>query len=88
MHKKLKIAPDTALLCTGAINDLAGVMLYPYERFHWIQGENNTVRDLKLEPGDFLMHGVALNNYDLTFVFVAYVENVADIDGCILSGIL
>ena len=34
------------------------------------------------------MHGVALNNYDLTFVFVAYIENVADIDGCILSGIL
>ena len=34
MHKKLKIAPDTALLCAGTINDLAGVMLYPYERFH------------------------------------------------------
>ena len=87
MHKKPEIAADTALLCAGAINDLAGVMLYPYERFHWIQGESNTVRHLKLEPGDFLMHGWPLI-YDLTIVFVAYVENVADIVGCILSGIL
>lgn len=87
MHKKPKIAPDTALLGTGAINDLAGVILYPYERFHWIQRGNNTVRDLKLEPGDFLMHGKPLI-YDLTFVFALYKENMADIDGCILSGIL
>lgn len=28
MHKKPEIAPDTALLCAGAINDLAGVTLY------------------------------------------------------------
>ena len=87
MHKKPEIAPDTALLCAGTINDLAGVILYPYERFHWIQGKNNTVRDLKLEPGDFLMHGKPLI-YDLTFVFALYIENVDDIDGCILFGIL
>ena len=28
MHKKPEIAPDTALLCAGTINDLAGVILY------------------------------------------------------------
>ena len=26
--------------------------------------------------------------YDLAFVFALYIENVADIDGCILFGIL
>ena len=33
------------------------------------------------------MHGKPLI-YDLTFVFALYVENVADIDGCISSGFL
>jgi len=28
MHKKPEIAPDTALLCAGTINDLAGVIFY------------------------------------------------------------